>query len=80
MNHQTRSFRATPENASDSGLPRKNAMVLRLARWCIAHRRRVVLAWVAVAILATALAGSVGNKYATNSPCPGPSPSTPATS
>ena len=71
MKHKTRSFRATPENASDSGLPRNNAMVLRLARWCIAHRRWVVLAWVAVAILATALAGSVGNKYATNFTLPG---------
>jgi putative drug exporter of the RND superfamily len=34
-----------------------------LARWCIAHRRRVVVAWVAVAVLATVLAQSVGPNY-----------------
>lgn len=34
-----------------------------LARWCIAHRRRVVVAWVAVAVLVTALAHVVGASY-----------------
>jgi putative drug exporter of the RND superfamily len=34
-----------------------------LARWCIAYRRRVVVAWVAVAVLATVLAQSVGPNY-----------------
>jgi putative drug exporter of the RND superfamily len=34
-----------------------------LAGWCIVHRRRVIVGWVAVAVLATALAQSVGSKY-----------------
>ena len=37
----------------------------------IGHRRRVVAAWVAIAILTTAVAGSVGNRYATNFTLPG---------
>jgi uncharacterized membrane protein YdfJ with MMPL/SSD domain len=45
--------------------------MVRLARWCIAHRVRVVVAWVAVALLTTFLAGSVGNRYATNFNLPG---------
>jgi hypothetical protein len=43
----------------------------RVADWCIAHRRRVVVVWVAVAIVATALAGLAGNRYATNFTLPG---------
>ncbi len=34
-----------------------------LARWCVAHRRRVVVAWVAVAVLGTVLAHSIGPNY-----------------
>jgi RND superfamily putative drug exporter len=45
--------------------------VLSLARWCIAHRRRVVVAWVAVAVLATVLAQSVGPNYVTVFSLPG---------
>ena len=47
-----------------------NAM-LRVTRWCIGHRRRVAAAWVAIAILTTVVAGSVGNRYATNFTLPG---------
>ena len=47
------------------------ATLLGLVRWCIAHRRRVVIAWVAVAVLATVVAGSVGRQYATNFSLPG---------
>jgi putative drug exporter of the RND superfamily len=42
-----------------------------LARWCMAHRRRVILAWVAVAILATALSHAVGPNYVTVFGLPG---------
>ena len=42
-----------------------------LARWCIAHRRRVVLAWVAVAILLTVVAHAVGPNYVTVFSLPG---------
>ncbi len=35
----------------------------RLARWCIVHRRVVVLAWVVVAILTTVIAQAVGPNY-----------------
>ena len=44
---------------------------MRLARWCIAHRGRVVAAWVAVAILTTFIASAVGRQYATNFTLPG---------
>ncbi len=42
-----------------------------LARWCMAHRRRVIVAWVAVAILATVLAHAVGPNYVTVFSLPG---------
>jgi RND superfamily putative drug exporter len=45
--------------------------LLNLARWCIKHRRRVVIAWVAIAVLATLLAGAVGRQYSTNFSLPG---------
>ena len=48
-----------------------NSAMLRLARLCIGHRRLVVAAWVVVAMLSTVLAGSVGNRYATNFTLPG---------
>jgi putative drug exporter of the RND superfamily len=45
--------------------------LLGLARWCIAHRGRVVLVWIAIAVLSTALAQAVGRQYATNFTLPG---------
>jgi RND superfamily putative drug exporter len=42
-----------------------------LARWCIAHRRRVVVAWVAVAILTTVVTQAVGPNYVTVFGLPG---------
>jgi putative drug exporter of the RND superfamily len=45
--------------------------VLKLTRWCIAHRRRVFVAWVAVAIVTTVVATAVGRDYATNFTLPG---------
>jgi putative drug exporter of the RND superfamily len=42
-----------------------------LARWCVAHRRLVVVAWVAVAILTTAVAHVVGPSYVTSFGLPG---------
>jgi RND superfamily putative drug exporter len=42
-----------------------------LARWCLAHRRRVVVGWLAVAILTTALAQAVGPNYASVFSLPG---------
>ena len=45
--------------------------MLRLARWCVAHRRRVVVGWIAVAVVITAFAGAVGRHYATNFTLPG---------
>jgi putative drug exporter of the RND superfamily len=40
-------------------------------RWCIAHRRWVVGAWVAVAFVTTVIAGAVGRQYATDFSLPG---------
>ena len=45
--------------------------MLRLARWCTTRRRQVVVGWIAIAVLMTALAGSVGRHYATNFSLPG---------
>jgi hypothetical protein len=40
--------------------------MLALSRWCIAHRRWVIIGWVVVAIGTTVIAGAVGRNYATN--------------
>jgi RND superfamily putative drug exporter len=45
--------------------------LLGLARWCIAHRRWVVIGWVAIAIGTTVLASAVGRNYSTNFTLPG---------
>ena len=37
--------------------------MLGLARWCIAHRRTVVVAWIVVAVVATVVAHAVGPNY-----------------
>src|SRR5271167_3640499 len=42
-----------------------------LAHWCVAHRRRVVVAWVAVAVLVTVVAQSVGPNYVSVFSLPG---------
>ena len=42
-----------------------------LARWCFAHRRRVVVGWVAGAVLITVLAHAVGPNYVTVFGLPG---------
>ena len=46
-------------------------LVRRLAAWCIAHRGRVLLTWLAVAIVTTVIAAAVGRNYATNFSLPG---------
>jgi RND superfamily putative drug exporter len=45
--------------------------MLGLARWCIAHRGRVVVAWIAVAILLTVASHLVGSSFATVYSLPG---------
>ena len=45
--------------------------MIGLSRWCIAHRRWVVVGWVLVAVLTTVVAGAVGRQYATNFTLPG---------
>jgi putative drug exporter of the RND superfamily len=45
--------------------------VLKVTRWCIAHRGRVFVAWLVVAVVATVLAGAAGRNYATNFSLPG---------
>jgi putative drug exporter of the RND superfamily len=42
-----------------------------LAHWCVAHRRRVVVAWIVVAILTTVIAHAVGPSYVTSFGLPG---------
>ncbi len=45
--------------------------MLKLTRWCIAHRGRVFVAWLVVAVLTTVVAGAAGRNYATNFTLPG---------
>jgi RND superfamily putative drug exporter len=45
--------------------------MVRLSRWCIAHRRWVIGGWVLVAVLTTVIAGTVGRQYATDFSLPG---------
>src|SRR6202044_1011781 len=45
--------------------------MLRLARWCISHRRQVIGAWILIAVVTTVVAGAVGRQYATNFTLPG---------
>jgi len=42
-----------------------------LARWCIVHRRRVVVAWIAGAVLITVVSHAVGPSYVTSFGLPG---------
>jgi putative drug exporter of the RND superfamily len=57
------------ESAQESQQTR--GAMMALVRWCIAHRRLVVVAWVAVAIITTAVAASAGRRWATNFSLPG---------
>jgi RND superfamily putative drug exporter len=45
--------------------------MIGLSRWCIAHRRWVVVGWIAVAIGTTVIATGVGRHYANNFSLPG---------
>ena len=45
--------------------------MLKIAHWCLDHRKKVVLIWVLVAVLTTALAEAAGRNYATNFTLPG---------
>jgi putative drug exporter of the RND superfamily len=45
--------------------------MVRLGRWCIAHRRWVIGGWIVVAVLTTVIAGAVGREYSTDFSLPG---------
>ncbi len=45
--------------------------MIGLTRWCIAHRRWVVVTWIVIAIGTTVIAGAVGRRYANNFGLPG---------
>ncbi len=45
--------------------------MLGLTRWCISHRRRVVVGWILIALATTVVASAVGRQYATNFSLPG---------
>jgi RND superfamily putative drug exporter len=40
--------------------------MIGLARWCITHRRWVLVGWIAIAVGSTAIATAVGRSYSTN--------------
>ena len=42
-----------------------------LTRWCMTHRRWVVIGWVLAAVLTTVIASAVGRHYATDFTLPG---------
>jgi putative drug exporter of the RND superfamily len=45
--------------------------MLGVARWCMAHRRRVIVAWLVAAVFVTVVAQAVGPKYASVYSLPG---------
>ncbi len=45
--------------------------MLAFSRWCIAHRRLVVVGWLALAVATTLIAGAAGRQYANNWSLPG---------
>jgi RND superfamily putative drug exporter len=45
--------------------------MLAVTRWCIGHRRKVVIGWIAIAILTSVIAQAVGRNYASNFTLPG---------
>jgi RND superfamily putative drug exporter len=45
--------------------------MIAFSRWCVAHRRWVVVTWIVVAIAATAIANAVGRQYSNNWSLPG---------
>ena len=66
--------RRKPERSRPPGqhrLLRGDVAVRGLAGWCMAHHRRVVFAWVGVAIGATVLANVIGSNYVTVYSLPG---------
>ncbi len=40
--------------------------MIALSRWCMSHRRSVVVVWIAIAIVTTVIASAVGRDYSTN--------------
>jgi putative drug exporter of the RND superfamily len=62
---------ASPATEPATASPRSGGILIGLVRRCIAHRRAVVAAWVAVAVIATVAAGSAGRDWATNFSLPG---------
>ena len=42
---------------------RKQGAMRGLASWCMAHRRRVIVGWIAVAVLASVLSHAIGPSY-----------------
>ncbi|HTX31227.1 MAG TPA: MMPL family transporter [Solirubrobacteraceae bacterium] len=59
------------EHAARAANASSRTGLVGLVRWCIAHRRVVVVAWVALALITTALAGSAGKRWGTNFSLPG---------
>jgi RND superfamily putative drug exporter len=50
---------------------RRTSLLARVARFSIAHRRRVLLGWLGVFAIAVVLSGAVGTRYASNFSLPG---------
>jgi RND superfamily putative drug exporter len=44
----------------------RRRLMTALSRWCMTHRRYVLIAWVLVAVLANLAASAAGNRYATD--------------
>jgi RND superfamily putative drug exporter len=55
----------------DNFHPGKKGAMRGLASWCMAHRRRVIVGWLAVAVLASVLSHSIGPSYSTVFGIPG---------
>jgi putative drug exporter of the RND superfamily len=49
---------------SANGVSRKRGVVARVAGWCVRHRRRALVAWVALLVVVLGVAGAVGTRQA----------------
>jgi len=51
--------------------PRKKGAMRGLASWCMAHRRRVIVGWLAIAVVASVISHAIGPSYSTVFGIPG---------
>jgi hypothetical protein len=53
-----------PRQISANGPSGSRGIVARAARWCVQHRRRALVAWVALLVVVLGVSGAVGTRQA----------------